>query len=98
MFFISSARVLILTYLVFGVYKVESDHPEYHSRFRCTQQLVDVEFSSLQVKLHQEALLNLIDVSTRMLPPRCVCHIFPMQYIKHKKVCLIRIFKHREVG
>lgn len=55
---------------VFVVLKVESDHPEYRSRFKSTQQSVDIEFSSLQVKLHQEALLNIIDLSTKMLPPR----------------------------
>lgn len=56
--------------LCFYVFKVESDHPEYMSRFKSTQQSVDVEFTSLQVKLHQEALLNIIDLSTKMLPPR----------------------------
>ncbi|XP_066022145.1 intermembrane lipid transfer protein VPS13A-like [Pocillopora verrucosa] len=48
---------------------VESDHPEYSSTFKSTKQSVAVEFSSLQVKLHQEALLNIIDVSTKILPP-----------------------------
>ncbi|XP_066022142.1 intermembrane lipid transfer protein VPS13C isoform X9 [Pocillopora verrucosa] len=48
---------------------VESDHPEYSSTFKSTKQSVTVEFSSLHVKLHQEALLNIIDVSTKMLPP-----------------------------
>lgn len=51
--------------------QVESDHPEYSSTFKSTQQSVVVEFSSLQVKLHQEALLNIIDLSTKLLPPRC---------------------------
>lgn len=50
--------------------KVESEHPEYNTRFKSTQQSVDVEFSSLQVILHQEALLNIIDLSTKILPPR----------------------------
>ena len=55
---------------MFFFFKVELDHPEYRSRYKSTQQLVNVEFSSLQVKLHQEALLNIIELSTKMLPPR----------------------------
>ncbi|XP_022794312.1 vacuolar protein sorting-associated protein 13A-like [Stylophora pistillata] len=48
---------------------VESEHPEYSSKFKSTKQSVAVEFSSLQVKLHQEALLNIIDVAFKMVPP-----------------------------
>lgn len=51
--------------------KVEPEHPDYKSRFQSTQQSLDIEFSLLQVNLHQEALLNIIDFSTKMLPPRC---------------------------
>ncbi|XP_068741113.1 intermembrane lipid transfer protein VPS13A-like [Montipora capricornis] len=58
------AELLSLKYM-----KVESDHPEYKSRFNSTQQSIDIEFSSLRVELHQEALLNIIDLSTKMLPP-----------------------------
>ncbi|KAL9987728.1 hypothetical protein ACROYT_G002079 [Oculina patagonica] len=49
--------------------KVEPEHPEYNSTFKSTQQSVVVDFTSLQVKLHQEALLNIIDLSTKLVPP-----------------------------
>ena len=61
---------------------MESDHPEYSSTFKSTKQSVALEFSSLQVKLHQEALLNIIDVSTKMLPPRCCNFLCSLRAVK----------------
>ena len=53
-------------------HQVDVEHPEFRTTFRSTEQCVEVEFTSLTAALHQEALLELMELSAKFLPPRCV--------------------------
>ncbi|KAF7652944.1 hypothetical protein LDENG_00089730 [Lucifuga dentata] len=56
--------LLILEYI-----KADKNGPEFKSQHKNTEQLIKVSFSSLDVHLHTEALLNTINFLNNLLPP-----------------------------
>ncbi|XP_048586982.1 intermembrane lipid transfer protein VPS13A-like isoform X2 [Nematostella vectensis] len=50
------------------VVKAERTSPEFDTMFKRTKLAIAVEFTSLQVLLHQEALLKVMDVASSMVP------------------------------
>ncbi|KAL0979681.1 hypothetical protein UPYG_G00188180 [Umbra pygmaea] len=49
--------------------KADKNGPEFKSQYKNTEQLVKVNFSSLDVHLHTEALLNAMNFVNSLLPP-----------------------------
>ena len=46
------------------------DNPRFKEMFNSTEQAIDVQFASLKVILHQEALLHLVEFANNLFPTR----------------------------
>ncbi|CAB4041051.1 Hypothetical predicted protein, partial [Paramuricea clavata] len=48
--------------------QADKSHPRFKEAFNLTEKAIDVQFASLKVVLHQEALLNLMEFANSLLP------------------------------
>ncbi|KTG45527.1 hypothetical protein cypCar_00012669 [Cyprinus carpio] len=56
-------------FLRFEINKADKNAPDFKTMYKNTEQLIKVNFSSLDVHLHTEALLNSINFLNNLLPP-----------------------------
>ena len=54
----------------FVQFQADQSHPRFREAFNSTEKAIDVNFASLKVVLHQEALLNLMEFANNLLPAR----------------------------
>ena len=58
--------------LYISLFQASRSHPRFKETFNSTEKAIDVQFASLKVVLHQEALLNLMEFANNLLPARFV--------------------------